>query len=419
MTRLPGGVRSWLAVIAVCCIAAPPVWATHPTLTGETFAATSGKATGKGCKEAIAGSFSIGTGLAAGPFPGTFDESGQFDAGEVFVDESGTAFADLIIFDARFTIASLQGKVNGFKSLVSRTGTVTCVASDESTFVITFSALLQYHAEITLPDGGTYSDEGMSPVSGMILFNPETGGGSLVAFNEVFESMSMEPPGQPAVLHLEPRIATNPVMTPHTVTAQVFTADGQPVANSTVFFVVQGSTSLAGDCTTGSDGQCSFTYTGPALPGADRIHGFVDTNNNGVEDVGEPQDDVAKAWTLPATTPGHVTGGGQILHMGMIHGVTFGFEAKSDGFLVKGNCLVLDHRQDVQVKCLDATNIVQTPTHATIFGNALVNGVAAQYRIDVDDLNEPGILADMFTIQTSNGYIVGGPLTNGNIQIHK
>ncbi len=60
----------------------------------------------------------------------------------------------------------------------------------------------------------------------------------------------------------------------------------------------------------------------------------------------------------------------------------------------------------------------QAGTHATFFGNATVNGVAT-YRIDVDDLAEPGAGRDTFKIQTANGYTVGGVLLRGNIQVHK
>ncbi len=47
-----------------------------------------------------------------------------------------------------------------------------------------------------------------------------------------------------------------------------------------------------------------------------------------------------------------------------------------------------------------------------------MNGVAT-YRIDVDDLAEPGAGRDTFKIQTANGYTVGGVLLRGNIQVHK
>ena len=64
-----------------------------------------------------------------------------------------------------------------------------------------------------------------------------------------------------------------------------------------------------------------------------------------------------------------------------------------------------------------ATNVV-TPTHATFFGQATIDGEATNYRIDVDDLGERG-LADTFKIQTNSGYTAAGTLRGGNIQIHR
>jgi hypothetical protein len=70
------------------------------------------------------------------------------------------------------------------------------------------------------------------------------------------------------------------------------------------------------------------------------------------------------------------------------------------------------------IKCLDVTSLIQSGTHATFFGNATVNNVAVTYRIDVDDLAEPGRGQDTFSIQMSSGYAAGGVLTGGNVQVH-
>jgi hypothetical protein len=175
---------------------------------------------------------------------------------------------------------------------------------------------------------------------------------------------------------------------------------------------------LTGSCKTAKDGTCSFTYTGPQFPGADEIHAFVDSDLDGVQDVGEASADAAKAWVLPVTTPGQVTGGGQTLNGLVIHGVTFGFNAHSDGVDTKGHCNVIDHAADVKIRCLDVRSLIQVGTHSTFFGNAVINGVATEYRIDVDDLDESGAYRDTFLIQTRDGYVSGGLLTNGNIQVH-
>ena len=65
-------------------------------------------------------------------------------------------------------------------------------------------------------------------------------------------------------------------------------AAGNPVQGSTVLFDVQGSVTTSGSCTTDANGQCSFTYQGPQLPGADVITGCADSG-------------IPSSETLPAT----------------------------------------------------------------------------------------------------------------------
>ncbi len=121
---------------------------------------------------------------------------------------------------------------------------------------------------------------------------------------------------------------------------------------------------------------------------------------------------------VPLTTPGHVTGGGQIT---MPDGkwVTFALEAKSDASTFTGHCNVLDNATHTHVKCLDVTSFVQVGTHVTFSGRARVNGVETRYTIDVDDLGEPGSGLDAFRIETDVGYSVGGVVEHGNIQVHR
>jgi hypothetical protein len=112
-----------------------------------------------------------------------------------------------------------------------------------------------------------------------------------------------------------------------------------------------------------------------------------------------------------------VTGGGQAP---AVDGrIVFGLNAQSQNNGVKGNCNVIDVASDVHVKCLTVTALVISGTHATFSGEATVNGVATNYRIDVDDLAEPGQGRDMFRLQTDSGFAAGGPLTAGNVQIHQ
>jgi hypothetical protein len=98
--------------------------------------------------------------------------------------------------------------------------------------------------------------------------------------------------------------------------------------------------------------------------------------------------------------------------------IAFGFKAKNDSHGVKGECNLVDPSTKTKIKCLDVTTLVETGTHATLFGNATVNGIATTYRIDVDDNGEPGRGRDTFRIQTASGYSAGGTLTRGNVEVH-
>lgn len=217
----------------------------------------------------------------------------------------------------------------------------------------------------------------------------------------------------PTNLTLSPAMATNTVGTTHTVTATLTDANGNPSEGVLIRFTVTGSVSTTGTCTTNAAGQCSFTYTGPSFPGADLINAFADTNRNGIND-GEPAAAASKAWVVPSSTRGHVTGGGQILVAG--NAVTFGFTAKSNGGL-KGRCTVVDRETKQVIRCLDVTALSRFGNQATIYGNATVDGVPTTYQIHVVDNGEPGTGVDTFSITTASGYSASGTLTSGNIQV--
>lgn len=224
--------------------------------------------------------------------------------------------------------------------------------------------------------------------------------------------------GPPATLELTPPSAANTVGESHTVTATVKDALQQPTPGITVRFSVEGSVTASGAAVTDANGQAGFTYGGPQLPGADMIRAYADTDNNNVQDAGEPFGDATKAWLAPATTSGQVTGGGQTQNTTGTGQIAFGFNAKSDD-LVNGNCNVVDRSISLQIKCSSVDSLTVSGTHATIFGMASDNGTETPFRIDVDDLGEPGRGRDTFRIITGTGYSAGGTLMGGNIQIHQ
>lgn len=370
-------------------------------------------------------------GVATGPYPGTFVEEGTIFFGPLGAD-SYSAIVDEV--DISFMILSGDTRVEGMKSVgpLAANPNGVCIETEgqapdfpSTIYQGSGNAEIRYTARI-ITTTGTYRDAGTGYVSEQVGRERLPNGdernvdGTVEYF--ITSDYATPMPDSAAALALTPVAATNPVGTSHTVTATASTLGGQPSTDSSILFSVVGSTETQGQCTTGSNGQCSFAYIGPDLPGADSISACADNNNNGACDAGEPIAEATKAWVLPTSTPGHVTGGGQVPDLSDPNGkVAFGFNAKHQGTALKGNCSVVDQSsaQNVLIKCLDVTGMVQSGSRATIFGNAQINGTPTTYRIDVDDLGEPGRGHDTFRIQTGSGYTVSGTLSQGNIQIHQ
>jgi hypothetical protein len=267
------------------------------------------------------------------------------------------------------------------------------------------------------------------------------------AFGSSYEAFEVEPgtcpqvdvgPGAPFALDLQPPADENDVGTQHCVTATVTDEDGDPVPDITVVFDVEGASEADqnppdedGSDTTDENGVAEFCYTGPDFPGADKIHAFADTNNDGIQDPlpppagEEPFDDATKAWVLPVTTPlceVTITNGGWITANNGDKG-SFGGVAKADG---EGNASGNEEYQDhgpvdpmnlhgnVTVVVCDST------TKATIYGLATVDGMGSfLFRLVVEDNGEGGKGIDKYWITVVSGYDSGNQiLKGGNVQIH-
>jgi hypothetical protein len=233
--------------------------------------------------------------------------------------------------------------------------------------------------------------------------------------------------GAPAMLTLAPSAATNPVGTQHCVTATVEDVAGNPVSGVTVHFTVTGSVNTSGSDVTDANGQATFCYMGPLLPGPDAITAFADTNNNGTQDVGEPTGAATKTWVLPVTTPLcqiTITEGGRITAANGDK-ATFGGNAQSSATgQTKGQQEYQDHGpvQGMNVKSINVQAIVcEDTTQASIYGQATINRAGSFfYRINVKDLADPGVGEDTYWILLQNGYNSSEKtLEGGNIQIRR
>ncbi|HYR12605.1 MAG TPA: post-COAP-1 domain-containing protein, partial [Mycobacterium sp.] len=228
--------------------------------------------------------------------------------------------------------------------------------------------------------------------------------------------------GAPATLTLAPSSDSNTVGAQHCVTATVVDSFHNPTPGISVRFAVSGSVTTSGTGTSPTDanGRATFCYTGPALPGSDVITAYADTNNNGVQDPGEPSGRATKEWILAQSTPGcKVTGGGRITAANGDK-ATFGGNASATG-TPSGNQEYQDHgpAADLNVHSAAVLAIVCSGNTASVFGTATINGSGSfNYRIDRTDNGEPGD-SDKYRIRLSTGYDSGEQtLIGGNIQLH-
>ena len=215
-----------------------------------------------------------------------------------------------------------------------------------------------------------------------------------------------------------------------------YTIVGGVVTNFEAAFAVQsGATQILGSKTLGATGTATCTEAGglaattlaastayeatiPGPFGPSTDTGTASVAADMAQTVGGPAGVLQETFASDGLvgTTGHTTGGGSVEDVA--NGpVSFAFSAKSDGADVEGRCLVIAPDSDTRVKCLDATLLAQTATHATFIGTAEVNGEEADYRIDVDDLGEPGVGRDTFKIQ-AGAFVAAGVLASGNVQIH-
>jgi hypothetical protein len=429
-----------------------------PTLAGETFF-TSNLAVTAECNESGTSTIRfVAQGVATGPYPGTFRETGTFTIGEQTLPGQnlsgllGLRTGPVVDFQASFSIDSAVGDVHGTKAFLEvpvtdtnpRSGT--CASTTDATeyanrrcrsaspdygdaqSVTLHQALTLATYEATIDtQGGAYRDTGTASASLELLelvcaelLGTDTAGQR--GFAEFFHSGLTQPvPLGAAAVFVTPKTAVNPVGTQHTVTATAVNTLGAAVQGETIRFVIAGSVNEERSCVTDQEGRCSITYTGPTFPGVDTITACADSDDDNARDPGEPCDVATKEWVLPVSTPGKTTGGGQILHVDGT-GTTFGFTFSANDVVngLKGQCNVLDHGPAAaKVDCLDVLAYVQTANEVTVYGNATVSGEDhGLFRLHVVDNGESGMLEDEFDFQTEHGYVRAGLVTRGDVQVH-
>jgi hypothetical protein len=264
----------------------------------------------------------VTTGGATGPYPGTFTE--QVTAVVTPPDPANLASAPYVLGDiaygtvislhATFTIDSGTTTITGTKNLTIG-GRGLCadffaqgLYNGDPTGLshyklIQFQAVTDFNATIHTATGSFAASGSTNIYFLQVGFEPGTLPFGLGAggFSQQFLSSQPTVPLGPDSVTLSPPVGTNIVGSSHTVTATA-TAGSQATQGATILFHVQGSVTAAGSCVTDATGRCSFTYTGPQVPGSDVITGCADNNNSGTADVGEPCGQASKTWVYPEAT---------------------------------------------------------------------------------------------------------------------
>ena len=285
-----------LTVLGLVGALAVPSLAQAAPLAGEVLAApTAATITGGTCDPTATSTFTFTvSGVATGPYPGTFTESGSVTIGPQTVELFPGQFAGPVLdFQASFQIVGPLGTVTGTKRRVGDPGPTApfnagaCFGGpgNAATAAQVYANALRYSA--TTPDG---PDAGDTITQGNYYATPPPAD----SWREFFFGPVTS--GPPATVTLSPPSATNPVGQQHCVTATVRDAAGNPLSGVSVVFAVSGANGAAGTRTTDASGQAVFCYTGTHV-GPDAITAYADTNGSGSQDAGEPAGTATKIYT--------------------------------------------------------------------------------------------------------------------------
>ena len=132
-----------------------------PTLQGETFTGSASQTPATTCRLELDNSGDAtftASGVATGPYPGTFTETGSYSFGPV-VNPNG--FGVVTSFHSTFTITSATGSVSGTKDLV---GPAPGSISTCAVFAYLLTTPLDYDATVTT-GSGTFRDSGTATAS--------------------------------------------------------------------------------------------------------------------------------------------------------------------------------------------------------------------------------------------------------------
>lgn len=170
---------TYAVVLLVALVASAPAGAqTEPTLDGEMLSSDAAPFIEIECDASGTGTATYTmTGVATGPFPGTFTETGTFSV----EDEQVTSF------DAQFTIVSGTIVIQGTKALSAGIAGECEEAPEEGVAAVaSMTANATYEATIPSPLGPV-SDTGTAPLTTIHMVEPEVGS-PVGTMQETFDS---------------------------------------------------------------------------------------------------------------------------------------------------------------------------------------------------------------------------------------
>jgi hypothetical protein len=84
---------------------------------------------------------------------------------------------------------------------------------------------------------------------------------------------------------------------------------------------------------------------------------------------------------------------------------------------MRGSCNVVDQLTRRHIDCETVDSYSRVGNHVSITGQAKDGSVQTRYSIEADDNGEPNHGTDAFTIETDTGYVAGGNVAKGNVQV--
>ena len=262
-----------------------------PTLSGEQFFDPAPNVTAT-CDTGGTSTISFSSsGVATGPYSGTFKETGVATLGPQAFDVNGTPTGSLLTFDAVFTIQSPAGEVSGTKTLVlpitdpatqvaiGQCGTVGMEPQRQELVNVNAHFTVHYTAEISSA-AGEFSDQGVDP---LVFLNRVTVEDGRILDQQFFENFASD------------LVATQPLTSPGQATG-----GGQVPGNVTFGFTAKSDDKgVRGTCTlidraTNTMVKCLDatayfqTATHAVFRGNALVDGVATTYRISVDDNGEP-----------------------------------------------------------------------------------------------------------------------------------